>query len=366
LVLKNKLIRAYALWFGLFLVLQTTVSYFAYQKYHHLTPSMKYQIDVQGEGLPGIQGLQTISTDNLGFRTTKNIDYQKKSLGLRIFALGASTTESIYLDDHKTWPHLLQQKLETKTQKSVEVINSGVSGLRMVHIYDNFKKVLKFHPDVALFLIGVNDWNKDILNHFDPSIEKLNRFYSTFGLEYYEVTKVYLRNTLFGLALQSFPLRKKTDEPTQKNKIERGEYFTKQNNTLTKTDVRIYEPTDILAEYRTYLEKTARLCKKHHIRCYFLTQPNAYKIGVDEKTKKYFWMTPPNISYTLDLTSMIKVAIVYNTKLKEIANENSIPICDLDSAVAPSIESFYDEVHFNEKGSDIVAKKLTDCLTESN
>ncbi len=363
---KNKLLRVYTVWFGIFLVSQTVLSYYKYQHYHHLTPNIHYQIDVQGDGLPGIQGIQTITTDAFGFRTTKNIEYQKKSPGYRIFALGASTTESIYIDDHKTWPHLLQEKLTKKLQMPVEVINASVSGLRMAHIYDNFKKVLKLQPDMVLFLIGVNDWNKDILNQFDSSVEVHNRFYKKFGLEYYQVTKLYLRNSLFGLALQSLPFKKATDtgENSSVTRIEKGEYFTKQNNTLTRQDVRKYVPEDILPEYRTYLEKTAALCDKSHVQCVFLTQPNAYKAEASEKTKKTFWMTPPNGNYTLDFASMIKVAEVYNLKLKEFAKAYSIPLCDLNSQIPPSEKSFYDEVHFNEPGSELVASKLEDCISE--
>lgn len=360
---KSKFIRTYSVWFGLFLVLQSILSYYKYLHYHHLTPNLHYELDVQGDGMPGIQGKQTISTDFLGFRTTKTIAYPSKTHALRIFALGASTTESIYIDDHKTWPHLLQERLSEKIQKPVEVINASVSGLRLVHILDNFKKILKFHPDVAIFLIGVNDWNKDILSQFDKTVDVHNRFYSKFGLEYYEMTKLYLRNTLFGLALQNLPFKRGTppSDPTG-TVIEKGEYFTKQNNTLAKADVRKYKPQDISSEYRTYLEKTARLCKKEKILCVFLTQPNAYKETADDKTRQHFWMTPPNEKYTLDMASMIKVAQIYNEKLKEFTVSHSVAFCDLDKEIPPTLESFYDEVHFNEPGSALVAAKLSDCL----
>ena len=373
-IFKNTLLRAYSIWFGLFLVTQTFLSYFVYLNYYHLPQNMHHRIDVQGDGLPGIQGLQIISTDALGFRTTKNIDYHKRPEGIRIFALGASTTESIYLDDHKTWPHLLQEKLAERSGKPVEVINAGLSGLRMVHIYDNFKYILKFHPDIVLFLVGVNDWNQDILNHFEPEVEKLNRFYSTFGLEYHEITKIYLRNTLLGrliknyryslLGLLTHPFKKEpfVEKSVEGIKPEKGEYYTKQNNTLTKQDVRVYAPTNILLEYRTYLEKTADLCKKRHLECFFLTEPNAYKKNVDKETQRHFWMTPPNASYTLDLNSMVAIASTYNSKLVDFAHQHSIPVCDLDNEVPSSIKSFYDEVHFNENGSLTVANFLTDCI----
>ncbi len=361
LLSKNKSIRVYACWGGVFLILQTLLSLVFYQRYHHLTPSMKYQLDVQGNGLPGIQGIQNISTDKLGFRATKEIDYTHKSKTLRIFALGASTTEQIYIDDRKTWTDLLQTRLENMTGNPAEVINTGVSGLRMVHVLDNFKKILKLHPDVAIFLMGINDWNKDIINHYDPSVEKLNRFYGFFHLEYYDMTELYLRNSLLGIAAQAFIPRPKLPEAPN-FRVEKGDYFTKQSNSLSRTDVRTYQASDLIAEYRTYLEKAVKLCKSHHVRCIFMNQPNAYKPGVDEKTRKNFWMTPPNESYTLDLESLIQIAALYNSRLKDFAQANGQEFCDLDIQIPPSEENFYDEVHFNEKGSELVARAAANCL----
>lgn len=367
LLQKNKLIKSYAAWFGMFLMGQTALSVFFYRHYYHLPANMSYKIDVQGDGLPGISGLQSITTDRMGFRTTKTIDYEKKSNALRIFALGASTTELIYIDDRKAWTHLLQEKLEASLKRPVEVINASVSGLRLVHIYENFRKILKYHPDMALFLIGANDWNHDILGHFDPKVLQLHDAYSRFGMDYHSITKTYLRNTLLGLTFQNLALE--ISSPDNRNiaseiRAEKGEFYARLNNSLSRKDVRKYEPKDVLPEYLSYLEKTAALCKAHHVECVFITQPHAYKAGVDEKTKRTFWMTPPSFEYTLDLESMGKVAELYNTKLKLFASERSITLCDLDSVLPPSQEIFYDDAHFNEKGSEAVSDFLLHCLTD--
>ena len=46
-------------------------------------------IDVRGDGMPGIQGIQRITTDARGYRVNRAIDYQHPA-GLRVFA-SAST-----------------------------------------------------------------------------------------------------------------------------------------------------------------------------------------------------------------------------------------------------------------------------------
>ena len=80
-------------------------------------------VNVIGNAIPGIHGLQHITTDAKGFRVTPPIDYGTKR-GLRIFAIGGSTTEQIYLDDKATWTYLLQTKLARALGRPVEVINA--------------------------------------------------------------------------------------------------------------------------------------------------------------------------------------------------------------------------------------------------
>ena len=109
---------------------------------------------------------ETISYDKKGYRTNKKVDYNNKnSNSLRIFTIGASNTEEQNLDDNKTWSSLLEKNLEKETKKNVEVINTGVSGLRAEHHYITLKRIQQYKPDLIIFLMGINDWNDHIINN---------------------------------------------------------------------------------------------------------------------------------------------------------------------------------------------------------
>lgn len=85
----------------------------------------------------------------------------------RVVAIGASTTEQIHLDDKSTWTHLLQEQLESRLPSvNVEVINTGVSGLRAEHHLETLEQVLDFEPDLVIFLIGINDWIRHVYTEF--------------------------------------------------------------------------------------------------------------------------------------------------------------------------------------------------------
>jgi lysophospholipase L1-like esterase len=121
------------------------------------------RLELNPEVLNGFEGMQSISTDARGFRTSRPINYRSKpAKTLRILAVGASTTEDIWLDDSKTWTSLLAQKLSKSLAREVEVINSGVSGTRAEHHLLTLLASEPFAPDVAIFMMGITDWNRAI------------------------------------------------------------------------------------------------------------------------------------------------------------------------------------------------------------
>ena len=54
------------------------------------------------------------------------------------------------------------------------MINLGIGGLRTIHHYFTLKRNIKFKPDLIIFLIGVNDWNFQIINSKESFL--LSRF----------------------------------------------------------------------------------------------------------------------------------------------------------------------------------------------
>jgi hypothetical protein len=98
--------------------------------------------------VPGIEGVQRVTTDEKGFRVIPPVDYAAKR-GLRVFAIGGSTTEEIGLDDRATWTHLLQENLEERLGRDVEVINTGVAGIRARHHLATLREVLRYRPDLV-------------------------------------------------------------------------------------------------------------------------------------------------------------------------------------------------------------------------
>jgi lysophospholipase L1-like esterase len=361
--------------FSLILINFLTTPFFSYSqvffslqpRFITLQPNLNKKIVINNNVMPGFTGISNISTDSLGFRTTKKINYKFKDKDIyRVFMIGGSTTEQIYLDDKKTSAALLENFLELGNKsKKIEVINTGVSGLRAEHHYATFEQILKYSPDLVIFMMGINDMYSDI-KEFVKNNEKKEEG----NLARFDFSKSILWKTcknLLDIILFSY---KKKDanlfNSIQYNSIEYvdGSYYSKQNNSLAKKNKKKVNIEKISDHYQFWLDHIIKLCnlKKKTTKCLIVNQASAYKNDVSENLQKLFWMTPPNQNYTLQLDNLIKLMKLYNNYLISYSDKNKINNCDISNSLPPSTEYFYDDNHFNESGAKLAAQKIFKCI----
>ena len=118
--------------------------------------------------LPGKKNSLTDLKENKSARVDFNINSQGfrgaefdpdiKRSRLRIFCSGGSTTACNSVDDHQTWPFLLEKELRGRGYDT-EVINAGVQGWFSYHERLRFFREIKsYKPDMVLFHQG---WNEE-------------------------------------------------------------------------------------------------------------------------------------------------------------------------------------------------------------
>ncbi|MBU1122341.1 MAG: SGNH/GDSL hydrolase family protein, partial [Candidatus Omnitrophica bacterium] len=351
---RKSLVRVYGIWFGVFILVQAILSpsiedSFRKNDYKTLYPNLHKIIDVRGDGLPGISGRKLITTDRMGFRTSKDINYLTSDT-LRIFAIGSSTTEELYLDNKETWTHHLQEKLSEYFNVNCEVINTGLSGLRARNYLATLKEVIKYHPDLVIFMMGMTDWNRHIRMKFD------NKSGPHKNLEVF-IKRFSLRNTMLGKFLNNIKIRY---EPI---KIEHGEFFTLQRNSLSREIKYSFHPAAVSQEYRDFLDEISCVCKDMDLKCLFVTQATGYHQGAAEEFKNGFRATPSGANYTLDFESLKYIAALYNTYLINFAKREKVYYCDVASKIEPSYKYLIDDCHFNENGAKAVADIIFDCVS---
>lgn len=161
-------LRLSVLYIFVFVVSQTYISPLVLEDriitrdFRVLTPNFKRTSIIDSPFIEGISGQQTLVTDAEGFRTTRSINYAEKPLGtVRIFTVGGSTAEELHLGNDNGWAAGLERILTQHLKRPVEVINTGVSGLRAAHhaaIPNAFHPTTMLCCSVSMIGIIISNW----------------------------------------------------------------------------------------------------------------------------------------------------------------------------------------------------------------
>ena len=90
---------------------------------------------------------------------------------LTLVTIGGSTTECLFISDGKTWTDVLARRL-ARTWPDAWVNNAGLDGQSSYgHLILLRDFIVALKPKVAVFLIGVNDIERDDLTTYDRSLE---------------------------------------------------------------------------------------------------------------------------------------------------------------------------------------------------
>jgi len=306
-----------------------------------------------------------IVTNERGHRVNKKINYEKKEdETLRIFAIGASTTEEEGLDGKYIWTNNLIKELEKSNYlnyKNFEMINFGLSGLRSVHHYLTLRRNVNLEPDIAIFLLGVNDWNHHILhskyNYLFPNIEILYNYelsiLNKFSSKIFRVLKKPFNDQK--LIIVDVEVKKSDNPYLDLIKSQAEIKKNIQKSTFLEID-------DVSEEYKIWLKKISKTCKTNKLECIFVDQPSQYDVSNLNKKNLLLWMNPPYANYKIKFEAMIKIKNTYNNYLENFSNQNSIKFCKLSDKIEPTIDNFIDDVHFTINGSKEVALNLYNCI----
>jgi len=316
--------------------------------------------------LPGVEGPGRFSTNALGIRVAPEVCTHQEPHCFTwpnerlVLAIGGSTTESLYLDDTETWPHLLMTSLD-----NTWVGNVGQSGRTTVDHLTLLQTVPYFGVgtvvDQWIFLIGVNDFQTS-LAHWGASTESALQ----------ESTRVFeqrLRNggvDSRGLIKLPFGYRwgRGFGEP-----LGMGSGLWHEELRRRRREATILSMPDLSAGLQEYKARVTRLhefCEEVGVQCLFLTQPSLWRNDLTPEEERWLWLgwvgpihTAEGYIATAELSAGMSA---YNRTLLELCHDRNMECFDLAAVIPKSMDYFYDGVHFNEAGSRLVAKELSALL----
>jgi lysophospholipase L1-like esterase len=328
--------------------------------------------------LPGVQGPARFEVGSLGLRARP----LEPGAELRIVALGGSTTECVALDTDEAWPALLGGLLERALGIPTWVGNGGRSGLRARHHVLQAREVIASVPDVDVIVLtaGLND----LLEHLgapdraldwraDP-VEGVRVLYQAFEvparpragplLERLELVR---RARLARVALGRMRVPRATLEAEVDGRSVVAQRAARAAATELHDDLPPLEPA--LSRYRADLRDVARAAAEGGVTLVLVTQPALWAADLAPAYERLLWMgvagrvvrgESAGAYYTP--AALARGLRAFNRATLEVCAEAGLPCVDLAGRVPRDTTAFYDDVHFNEAGARLVARRLADEL----
>ncbi|MCK5785175.1 MAG: hypothetical protein KAH54_01310, partial [Candidatus Sabulitectum sp.] len=304
--------------------------------------------------LPGMSPLITHTTNSMGFRGEEPpADWDN---WFTIVTIGGSTTHCYYIDDQKTWPHLLQDALQ-RARPDTWVGNAGFCGhSTRAHIVVMREVIPKVIPDMVVLLIGTNDVVYS--TRMDPEGEGIGTEKPTLGHKVISSSRLLqLLNTWIRGSFGEVHLLTENLPPYIHIPMDGPEMGL-------PDDIR--DLCTSLDEYHNNIMEIIRLGRVSGVQLLFMTQPSLwedsdYWRGIQES---YYWNASEN--NRLSAATVWRMLDTFNLELIEICNSEDIPCLDLASMVPHSPEFFYDGMHLNEAGASLVSDLLSDFIIDEN
>ena len=309
--------------------------------------------------MSGVNGESIFTINELGYRGPIIKDKEKE---YRILTIGGSTTECLYLDNSETWPNLIMEKLGiTKDGRKVIVMNIGKSGHNIRDHIIQLQLINLYEPDLVIFMVGANDLllrlsQGEAWKPFDENSYDYNRAFSYTPDYNFKSTLTY---KIYKSIIEQFNSRIIAQDKVGNVYLVMRTKRMNSNSTIdTKPDLEV-----VLEDYERNLNRLIEITHGKNASVLFATQPYLWKENMSEKEDHSLWMTTDfnGNYYTTDV--MISSIEEFNSRLLDACAENRDVFCiDLEKKVPRSLDYFYDDMHFNEKGAEFVAEQFADYI----
>lgn len=297
-----------------------------------------------------LQNTDSLENKTFSFSTNKNGFINPSQLheepDVTIAFIGGSTTESMFVDGDKRFPHLTGKLLE-KNGRTVNTINSGISGNDSLHSINIFlNKIMFDKPDIAIMMHNINDlsvllYEKTYWN---------NNFYRSPLLEEDRSIKSFVKQLIPNTYELLYRLKADVSGHTDEFADVRGR------------ELKINHKK-ILEMFAANLNIFINIAKAKNIKPVLMTQANRFT----EKPDKVIhdnWAAVKALGVSYE--SYRELYMAMNQTIRKVAHENDILLIDLAKEVPQTKQYMYDPVHLNNIGSEfvsgVIAKHLENIL----
>jgi hypothetical protein len=332
-------------------VLATTPSWFTH---HELEPLQRVSVAGTGSQMP-----VELRTNSLGLRGPE-ISIPKPAGTLRVLCLGDETVLGTAVDEPQTFCRLVQDRLQTRTKRRVEVVNAGVPDFCPLLSYLHFRhRLLALEPDVVIAHFDMTDvWDDrrfrrltELSSHEEPLL------CAAPGLSTVPVTKPLTQNFLSWQWAQNKVAdligQKRTSNVTSvDDRRSRYAWLSDENSLWTLQ-------TELSLSPLTHL---ASLCERKGIRLLLAAHPAPWQLSA----------TASRGARIPELNGVHPGTLIETTRPQELIAEfaatTALPLCDAISMFRryESVDDLFqaDSTQLSEAGHRYYAAVLTSSLLE--
>jgi lysophospholipase L1-like esterase len=294
----------------------------------------------------------------------------------RVLAAGGSSVECFALNDHASWPGALErilnapEHLQVLGARRVHVGNIGRSGMSSRHLDVILERVLPQYGRLAVIVIMVG--GSDLFQWFE---EGAPATVSTAPLSADEVFAVH-PEMAFGWKPRHWALvevvrrlRRQWLHPLDVRN-EAGSWLVRARKMRAEArDVRTTAPDarGMLDCFEHHFRRALQRAQAHADRVLVLRQPWFEKEYTPEEAACFWhggmgkaWKETITTYFSLDVVN--QVVHLLDARAARVADSLGIEHRDLRGVMAPSLENYYDYMHYTPAGAAVVAREVAAAL----
>lgn len=341
---------------------------------YYLYPPNKVVTHTIAKGLmPGIEGKTRHTTNSLGLRGDE-LPAKSSDKDYVVLFLGGSTTECRYLDDRDAWPHLTIKSLNARgTRYAFYSENAGRSSYDVRHYKVILETLLpQMKTDCIVILCGGNESRTTLRpDHNAPSVnaDKAHIFWNVWytpspKAPWYKKLRVWQLLKKIKTLYKSGLYDREGDEIMQARK-----------NRQLSTEIDLSEYPGItqmidesLLEYRQNIEALIRIAKGKNVRLIFADQPTLQRQDLPKEKQDLLWSGRIQIlsykkkRFCLSGKDAAETLARFNHTLKDTCSVHGVEFIELSTPINKDMDNFYDDGHFNVKGSHAISAVVADYL----
>ena len=319
----------------------------------------------------GVAGPARIRTNSRGIRGPEWSN--NRSSEYRILTLGASDTRCLLQDQPNTWAALLQTRMPaTADGRSVWVGNAGGAGYNSRHLVLAMRYMLNQYDPDAVIIMGVTDASMareegaacdPLFIDRDEKLRTLARDFAERPASLAVSGRLSLRGTYLWAFLREFRARFRG---AGQGMAETAENIRKLQEARRHASRFVDELPDLrpgLEGFRHNLLELIRLAREHDAHLVFMTAPGLLKPEMSrEETDRLWagWIGDRSQNTYWSARAMAVSVDAFNRALLDTCAAEGVDCIDLASRLPSSTAVFWDQAHFTDHGSRLVAAELVE------